>query len=141
MTFSLEIDIPVYRLDRYEQHERQGRIKLSSVVDALEEGSLTEGYNRLKKEVDILIANVNARTRLAQDVSELEDQIRWKSSDLKDILRDIEKAREHLNSLKTLLESFGVDTKAKNLTFDSNFLLSAAGSKVEVTPTQIYSDF
>jgi hypothetical protein len=139
MTFHLEIDIPVYRPDRYEQFERQGRIKLSSVVNTLEEGSLTEGYNRLKKEVDTLAADINARTRLAAQVGEIEDQLRWKSQELKDILKDIERAKTHYSALKALLERFGVlNPKNPALSFDTNFLLSEAGSKVEVTPTEIY---
>jgi chromosome segregation ATPase len=144
MTIQLEIEIPVYRPDRYEQFERQGRIKLSSVVDAVEEGSLTEGYNRLKKEIDLLAANINARTRLAAEVSELEDQIRWKTQNLKDLLNDIEKAKEHLNTLNTFLTNLGIDPKVHKgrLTIDNKLLLSETGLKVEVSPTIVYeSDF
>jgi len=103
MTTHIEIDVPVYRLDRYDQLERQGRIKLSSNIETIEEGSLTKEYERLKKEVDILIADINARTRLAADVSELEDQIRWKGNQLADLKKDIERATEHYESLKLFL--------------------------------------
>lgn len=139
MTVHIEFDIPVYRADRYEQLERQGRIKVSSNIETFEQGTLTKEYERLKKEAEILIADINARSRLAAEVGELEDQIRWKSQNLKDILRDIERATTHYSALKALLESFGVvNPKSPALSFDTTLLLSQAGSKVEVTPTDIY---
>jgi len=142
MTVHIEFDIPVYRADRYEQLERQGRIKVSSNIETLEEGNLTKEYNRLKKETDILITDLNARTRLAEEVCELEDQIRWKSKDLKNLLDDIERAQKHYDSLKIVLENLGINPKASNLSFSTDkLLLSAAGAKVEVSQTQVYSDF
>jgi DNA repair exonuclease SbcCD ATPase subunit len=139
MTVHVEFDIPVYRLDQYEQLERYGRIKVSSNVETFEEGTLSKEYERLKKEIEVLIADMNARTRLAAQVSELEDQLRWKGQNLRDILKDIERATAHYNALKTLLEKFGVlNLKAASLNFDTNFLLSEASSQVEATPTQIY---
>ncbi|MBD0310585.1 MAG: hypothetical protein ICV80_21545 [Microcoleus sp. T1-bin1] len=141
MTVHLEFDIPVYRSDRYEQLERQGRIKVSSNIQTLEEGSLTQEYNRLKIETDILIADLNARTRIADEVSNLEDEIRWKSNQLKDLLNDIEKATQHYDALKVVLEKLGINPKASNLRFSNNLLLSAAGAQVEVSQTQIYSEF
>ena len=139
MTVHIEFDIPVYRPDRYEQLERHGRIKVSSNIETFEEGTLTKEYERLKKELETLIADIEGRTRLAAEVGELEDEIRWKSQNLKDILRDIERATTHYNALKALLESFGVvNPKAAALSFDTTLLLSQAGSKVEVTPTEIY---
>jgi chromosome segregation ATPase len=126
-------------MDRYEQLERQGKITVSSNVDTFEKGSLTKEYERLKKETEILIADLNARTRLAAEVGELEDQIRWKSQTLKDLLKDIERATAHYNALKALLEQFGVlNPKSAALSFDTNFLLSQASSEVELTQTEIY---
>lgn len=141
MTVHIEFEIPVYRDDRYECLERQGRIKVSSNIETLEEGRLTEEYNRLKKEADILLADLNARTRLADEVCEIEDQIRWKSNDLKKLLNDIERARKHYDSLKIVLENLGINPTATNLTFSTDkLLLSEAGTKVEVSETQVYSD-
>jgi chromosome segregation ATPase len=140
MTVNIEFDIPVYRLDRYEQLERHGRIKVSSNIETFEEGTLTKEYEQLKKELKTLIADIKGRTRLAAEVGEIEDEIRWKSQNLKDILTDIERAKTHYNALKALLESFGVvNPKAATLSFDTTLLLSQAGSKVEVTSTEIYS--
>jgi hypothetical protein len=122
----------------------QGRLKVSSVANVLEEGDLTEAYNRLKKEAELLVANINARTRLASELGEIEDDIRWKSEKLKDIIKDIERATEHYNALKILLEKLGVlNPKAYTLNFDTQLLLSEAGSNVVMTPTEIYpgSDF
>jgi predicted nucleic acid-binding Zn-ribbon protein len=135
MTTHIEIDVPIYRVDRYEQLERQGRIKLSSNIETIEEGSLTKEYERLKKEVDILIADINARTRLAAEVSELEDQIRWKGNQLADVKKDIERATEHYKSLKLFLENLGVDPKLSRLTFDKQLLLSQTASELELLAT------
>ena len=138
MTTHIEIDVPVYRLDRYDQLERQGRIKLSSNIETIEEGSLTKEYERLKKEADILIADINARTRLAAEVSALEDEIRWKGNQLHDLKKDIERATEHYKSLKLLLENLGVDPKLSRLTFDKQLLLSQTASELELSATEKY---
>ena len=137
MTTYLEIDIPVYRTDRYDQLERSGRIKVSSNISSLEEGVLTKEYERLKKEVEILIVNTNNRTRLAAEVSTLEDEIRWKSDILKNLVRDIEKAREHYNTLLAFLRGLGVDGKLPRLTIDANLLLSPT-SEAELSATEKY---
>lgn len=130
--------LPIYRLDRYEQLERQGRIKLSSNIETFEEGSLTKEYERLKRETDILIADINARTRLAAEVSALEDDLRWKGNRLKDLIKDIEKTTEHYSSLKLVLENLGIDPKMARLTFDKQLLLSQA-SEVVLSKTEKYS--
>ena len=75
-------------------------------------------YERLKKEIDILIANTNNRTRLAAEVSTLEDEIRWKSENLKDLVRDIERAKEHYNTLLAFLRTVGVDGRQSRFTLD-----------------------
>jgi len=138
MTAHIEIDVPVYRLDRYDQLERQGRIKLSSNIGTIEEGSLTKEYERLKKEADILIADINARTRLAAEISELEDQIRWKGNQLADLKKDIERATEHYECLKLFLENLGFNPKNSRLTFDKQLLLSQTASELKVSPTEQY---
>ena len=142
MTTYIEIDIPVYRTDRYDQLERNGRIKVSSNISSLEEGVLTKEYERLKKEIDILIANTNNRTRLAGEISTLEDQIRWKSETLTNLMSDIEKAKEHHNTLLAFLRTLGVDGKQSRFTVETNFLLSPA-SEVALSATEKYreSDF
>jgi mRNA-degrading endonuclease toxin of MazEF toxin-antitoxin module len=138
MTTHIEIDVSIYRADRYEQLERQGRIKLSSNIETIEEGSLTKEYERLKKAADILIADINARTRLAAEVSELEDQIRWKGHQLADIKKDIEKATEHYETLKLFLQNLGVNPKHSRLTFDKQLLLSQTASELKVSATEQY---
>jgi DNA repair exonuclease SbcCD ATPase subunit len=138
MTTYLEIDIPVYRADRYEQLERTGRVKVSSHITTLEEGDLTKEYERLKKEIDILMADTNSRTRLAAEASKLEDEIRWKSQTLKNLVRDIERATEHYNTLLAFLKTVGVDSKQPRFTVATDFLLSAS-SEVEVSATEEYS--
>ena len=137
MTTYLEIDIPVYRTDRYDQLERNGRIKVSSNISSIEEGVLTKEYERLKKEIDILIANTNNRTRLAAEVSTLEDEIRWKSETLKNLVHDIERAKEHYNTLLAFLQTLGVDAKQPRFTIETKILLSSS-SEVELSATEKY---
>lgn len=137
MTTYLEIDIPVYRIDRYEQLEESGRIKISSNISSLEEGSLTQEYERLKKEIDILVANTNNRTRLAAEISILDDEIRWRSEKLKNILSDIERAKKHYDTLIAFFRTVGVDATQSRFTIETNFLLSSS-SEVELSATQKY---
>jgi len=137
MTTYLEIDIPVYWTDRYDKLESNGRIKVSSNISSLEEGALTEEYEKLKKEIDILIANTNNRTRLAAEVSTLEDEIRWKSQTLKELVSDIERAKKHYNTLLAFLRAVGIDGKQSRFTIDANFLLSPT-SEVELSATEKY---
>jgi DNA repair exonuclease SbcCD ATPase subunit len=138
MTTYLEIDIPVYRADRYEQLERTGRVKVSSNIATLEEGDLTKEYERLKKEIEILLADTQNRTRLAADVSTLEDEIRWKSETLKNLVKDIERAKEHYNTLLAFLKTVGVDGKQSRFIIATDFLLSPS-SEVEVSVAEKYS--
>ena len=137
MTTYLEIDIPVYRTDRYDELEINGRIKVSSNISSVEEGVLTKEYERLKKEVDILVANTNNRTRLAAEVSTLEDEIRWKSETLKNLVRDIERAKEHYSTLLAFLQTLGVDGKQSRFTIETKLLLSPT-SEVELSATEKY---
>jgi hypothetical protein len=116
MTTHIEIDVPIYRADRYEQLERQGRIKLSSNIETIEEGSLTKEYERLKKEADILVADINARTRLAAEVSELEDQIRWKGNQLARPQEGHRKSNRTLQKFKAFLRKFR--SRSQAVTFD-----------------------
>jgi hypothetical protein len=125
-TMLLEISIPVYRRDRWDRLERDGKIQVSSEVD-----TLSEGYNSLKKELDALLTQVDAQTRLAQTALELENEIDKKKYTLRRLAQDIERASEHYKNLKILLENFGIDHTKKQLTFDSHLLLSS-GSVSEV---------
>jgi len=138
MTTQIQIDVPIYRLDRYETFERQGKITLSSSTLTLEEGSLTKDYDRLRTEVSNLSFEINNRSRLAATISELEDEIRWKGTDLKNILADIEKATEHLNTLKLFLKNLGLDSNLTRVTFDKKLLLSQTASELEVQATEEY---
>ena len=91
----LEISVPVYRRDRWGRLERDGKIQVSSEVD-----TLSEGYKSLKQELDVLLAQVEAETRLAQTVMELEEEIDKKTYTLTRLSQDIERASEHYKNLK-----------------------------------------
>ena len=134
----LEIFVPVYRKDRYELLEEQGKIQVSSEVD-----TLSGGYNALKAEIEALMKEVNGQTRLADEVGTLEREIETKTRILNHIVKDIERATEHYNNLKLLLQSFGIDPNQKRLTFNTEqFLLSDTSvSQVEIIGSEGSSEF
>ena len=126
----LEISVPVYRRDRWGRLERDGKIQVSSEVD-----TLSEGYKSLKQELDVLLAQVEAETRLAQTVMELEEEIDKKTYTLTRLSQDIERASEHYKNLKIFLENLGIDHTKKQLTFDTHLLLSSGPvSDIAATP-------
>ena len=120
MTF-LKISIPIYKIDKWDRLEKDGKIEVSSEVD-----SLTDGYESLRIQIDNLLAQLDASVRLADDASKLETEIAQKAYTLKNLTRDIEKATEHYENLRLFLERLGVDPIAPRLTFDKRFLLQDA---------------
>lgn len=128
----LKISLPVYRKDRWEQLEKDGKIEVSSEVD-----SLSDGYESLKIQIDNLLAELDASSRLADDARKLEVEIVQKTYTLKNLKRDIEKATEHYENLRLFLENLGVDPTAPRLTFDKRFLLQDASvTQIEVLNNQ-----
>jgi len=120
MTF-LKISLPVYKIDKWDRLEKDGKIEVSSEVD-----SLSDGYESLKIQIDNLLAKLDSSIRLADDASKLETEIAQKAYTLKNLTRDIEKATEHYENLRLFLERLGVDPIAPRLTFDKRFLLQDA---------------
>jgi FtsZ-binding cell division protein ZapB len=116
----LEISVPVYRRDRWNRLEKDGKIQVSSEVD-----TLSEGYKPLKHELDILLAQVDAETRLAETAETLQLEIDEKTRKLSRLAQDIERASEHYESLKIFLQNLGIDPTKKQLTFDKHLLLSS----------------
>jgi hypothetical protein len=126
----LEISVPVYRRDSWNRLEKDGRIQVSSEVD-----TLSEGYKSLKQELDALLTQVDAETRLAQTAMELQEEIDRKTYTLTRLAQDIERASEHYKNLKIFLENLGIDHTKKQLTFDTHLLLSSGPiSDVAATP-------
>ena len=122
----LEISVPVYKRDRWGRLERDGKIQVSSQVD-----TLSEGYKSLKQELDALLTQVDAETRLAETALTLQLEIDEKTRKLTEIAQDIERASEHYKNFKVFLQNLGIDPNKKQLTFDSHLLLSS-GSVSEV---------
>ena len=116
----LEISVPVYKRDTWNRLERDGKIEVSSEVD-----KLSEGYKPLKKELDTLLTQVDAETRLAETALTLQLEIEEKTRKLSKIAQDIERASEHYENLKILLQNLGIDPTKKQLTFDKHLLLSS----------------
>ena len=127
MTF-LKISLPVYKIDKWQRLEKDGKIEVSSEVD-----SLSEGYESLKIQIDNLLAELDGQNRLAEDCEKLENEIQEKARTLKQLTKDIEKATKHYENLRLFLEGLGVDPIARRLTFDEKFLLQDASvSEIEV---------
>ena len=133
----LEIAVPVYRKDKWGRLERDGKIQVSSEVD-----SLSEGYLALKKELDDLLTQVNAETRLAGTALSLQLEIEEKTRKLNELKQDIGLAAEHYANFQTFLQNLGIDPKKKQLTFDKHLLLSSGSVEdVEVLPDPLDSEF
>jgi hypothetical protein len=127
----LKISVPVYRKDRWDRLELDGKIEVSSEVD-----TLSEGYQSLKLELDTLLDKVDAETRLAQTALELQEEIDNKNYTLTRLAQDIERASEHYKNLKIFLKNLGIDHTKKQLTFDTHLLLSSGQvSDVAATPS------
>ena len=116
MTF-LKISIPVYKRDKWDTFHREGKLVVSSDVD-----NLSEGYQSLRLQIEELILELKAESRLAEDVYTLEGQSQTKAFELKGLLKDIERATAHYESLKFFLLSLGIDPNSPRLTFDKQFL-------------------
>lgn len=116
MTF-LKLSIPVYKKNAWDNLEKDGRLEVSSDVD-----NLSEGYQSLKLEIDKLLSEIQAENRLAQEAHALENEIEKKAWKLKALIKDIEQATEHYESLKFFLQNLGVDPVSSRLTFDKRFL-------------------
>jgi len=116
----LEISVPVYKRDRWGRLERDGKIQVSSQVD-----TLSEGYKSLKQELDALLTQVDAETRLAETALTLQLEIDEKTRKLTEIAQDIERASEHYKNFKVFLQNLGIDPNKKQLTFDKHLLLSS----------------
>lgn len=116
MTY-LKISIPVYKKGNWNSLKKEGRVIVSSEVS-----ELSEGYKDLKAQIDKLLSELNAQNRLANDAKSLEQEIENKALTLKNLIRDIDRATEHYESLKLFLQAVGVDPVAQRLTFDKRFL-------------------
>ncbi|MEG4497565.1 hypothetical protein QUB05_05660 [Microcoleus sp. F10-C6] len=114
---TLKISIPVYKKNEWDNLSKKGKVEVFSEVD-----NLSEGYESLKVQIDELLAELNAQNRLAESARALEVEIEHQSYKLKSLLKDIEKATEHYESLKLFLQALGVDPIAQRLTFDKRFL-------------------
>jgi hypothetical protein len=133
----LKISVPVYKKDRWDRLELDGKIEVSSEVD-----TLSEGYPALKQQLDALLEKVDAETCLAETALTLQLEIEEKTRKLAALAKDIELASEHYKSLQIFLENLGVDPKKKQLTFDKHLLLSSGPvSDVAATSDQYPRDF
>jgi len=130
----LKIVIPVYAKDKWDRLEKRGHVEVHSDVD-----NLSEGYQDLKIQIDYLLAELNAQNRLAENAEALEKEITQQAFKLKNLLKDIQQATAHYESLQLFLEKLGIDPTMPRLTFDRKLLLqSASVSEVEVLPDHQY---
>lgn len=122
----------LYKLDKWKQLRKQGKIEVSSDVD-----TISEGYIALGEEIDRLLSEFEAGNRLANKLHELEDEIQQKTYKLNLLRSDIVRATTHYESLQLFLKQFGVDAQSNRLTFDRELLLeSSSAAAVEVLPPE-----
>jgi len=131
----LKISIPIYRRDRWNRLELDGKVEVSSEVD-----TLSEGHKSLKQEIDALLAQLDSETRLAETAMTLQLEIDEKTRKLSLLAQDIERASEHYKNLKVFLENLGIDPSKKQLTFDKHLLLSS-GSVSDIAATSTPLDY
>jgi HD-GYP domain-containing protein (c-di-GMP phosphodiesterase class II) len=86
---------------------------------------LSEGYKSLKQELDALLTEVDAETRLAETALRLQLEIDENTRKLTELAKDIELASEHYKNFKVFLQNLGIDPIKKQLTFDKHLLLSS----------------
>lgn len=128
MAVHIKIRIPVYKKNSWGSFDRQGKVEVSSDVEAL-----SEGYEALKGEIDQLISEMDGSIRLAGSLHEMETNIKTAAQTLEQLKRDIDKATRHYESLKLFLKQFGVDPQASRLTFDERLRLeSSSAAAIEV---------
>lgn len=132
MAVHIEIRIPVYKIDKWERLNKQGKIEVSADTD-----TLSEGYTALREEIDRLLSELEAANRLADRLHEMEDEIKHKTYKLNLLRSDIVRATTHYESLQLFLKQFGVDAQSNRLTFDRELLLeSSSAAAVEVLPPE-----
>jgi len=128
MAVHIKIRIPVYKKNDWGSFDRQGKVEVSSDVEAL-----SEGYEALKGEIDQLVSEMDGSIRLAGSLHEMETNIKTAAQTLEQLKRDIDKATRHYESLKLFLKQFGVDPQASRLTFDERLRLeSSSEAAIEV---------
>lgn len=133
----LKISVPVYKKGKWDSFHKKGKIEVTSDVD-----NLSEGYEALKNQIDKLLAELDASTRLAETARNMELEIEEKAHVLNSLKKDIERATQHYEDLKVFLTAWGVDQSAMWLTFDKRLLLSeASAAEVEVVSGDIDSEF
>ena len=131
MTF-LKISLPVYKRNKWDNLEKDGRIEVSSDVD-----TLSEGDQSLRLEIEKLLLQMKAENRLAEELHTLECEVETKAFQLKMLVKDVERATAHYESLKFFLMNLGIDPTSSRLTFDKQFLPQDASlSQVEVVPLE-----
>lgn len=136
MTF-LKISLPVYKKDKWERLDKNGKIEVSSEVD-----NLSDGYESLKIQIDNLLAELDGQNRLAHDCEKLNDEVNEKTRVLKNLTRNIEIATAHYESLRFFLNHLGIDPDARpgHLTFDQELLLQDASHTEEVFNVEVEVD-
>jgi len=128
MAVHIKIRIPVYKKNDWGSFDRQGKVEVSSDVEAL-----SEGYAALKGEIDQLVSEMDGSIRLAGSLREMETEIKTAAQTLEQLKRDIDRATRHYESLKLFLKQFGVDPQATRLTFDERLRLeSSSEAAIEV---------
>lgn len=124
----LKISLPTYAKDKWDDLHITGRLEVEGNSD-----NLSEGYDELKRQIEVLLEQVNAENRLTPSVTELTRLISQKEEQLRTLTSKLKRANEHYETLTALLKSVGVDIHMSRLTFDNQLLLESVSPPAVTT--------
>ena len=110
MTITIKITAPIYKANEYGGFDRGANIEITGNFD-----SFSEGYVRLRAEVDELLKRSNADNTLLLNFQDLQATIASKERTLAHFNRKIEIAEDQLERLKNFLERLGIDPSSYSL--------------------------
>ena len=133
--YNLKISVNAYTANNWRNLEKNGEIEISAEVDAL-----SEDYEKLKLQVNELLAKVNAENRLISDLHQVEQELQSKQKTLKDFNEALTRTKAQLNRLNGFLKRLGINPNDYSLEINTPSLGTAtaddsgADMEVEVDP-------
>ena len=124
---NIKLTAPVFKKNEFSSLERKTDIQIAGDFN-----TFSEGYNFLKKEINVFLQQQQAENTLLLRHDELQEDIASKEKKLQRINKSIELAREQLNRLANFLERLGIDPNAYSLTIADKPVESSVSVDAEV---------
>jgi DNA integrity scanning protein DisA with diadenylate cyclase activity len=102
--YKLKVVINSYVRNSWRNLERHGEIEISAEVDVL-----SEGYEKLKLQINELLTKIDAENQLISDIGETEKELQSKTKTLENLNNEIMVAKGQVNRLKAFLENLGIN--------------------------------